>query len=321
MISTPGYADVATDFSGLNKLKNMAGQDSDKALGETARQFESLFIQMALKSMRQASAGQQGIFDSEQSKSYRDMYDQQLAVELAKTGKFGLAKGIVQQLGPEHHAGGSVKEGKTLTSYRLTPVYLVHSPSSGLTGVDSRSADQNEELINHHNGMGRPMQRGSAPVNFDSPDDFVRSLLPHAKEAARTLGVDPKVLIAQAAMESGWGRHVIPNPNGMPSHNLFGIKADPGWDGKKVSVQTLEYVDGMAVRKKAAFRAYDNYAQSFSDYVAFLKENPRYGEALQHGGNAERFIHGLQKAGYATDPSYAQKIISLYRHHDAFEIS
>lgn len=320
MITTPGLADVSTDFSGLNKLKNMAGQDSEKALGETARQFESLFIQMALKSMRQASAGQQGIFDSEQSKSYRDMYDQQLAVELAKTGRFGLAKGIVRQLGPQQKEGASSLDGRTLTSYRMTPVYLIHTPAAGGASSATGAMMEDGAFIGPASERTQGMQRGSTPVSFDSPDEFVQSLLPHAREAARSLGVDPRVLLAQAALESGWGRHVIPNPNGTPSHNLFGIKADSGWEGRKVSVQTLEYENGTAVRKKAAFRAYDSYAQSFSDYAAFLKENPRYGDALRHGGSAERFLHGLQRAGYATDPAYAHKIMSLYQKHDAFDL-
>jgi flagellar protein FlgJ len=136
----------------------------------------------------------------------------------------------------------------------------------------------------------------------------VRALWPHAQRAAGELGVSPQALVAQAALETGWGRAVIQHNDGRSSHNLFGIKADARWGGEQVHVSSLEYVDGTVVRQRAAFRAYDSYADSFSDYVDFLKSNPRYGNALNHAHDPVAFTQALQRAGYATDPEYAQKI-------------
>src|SRR3569832_1733952 len=142
-------------------------------------------------------------------------------------------------------------------------------------------------------------------------EEFVAAMWPAAQASARELGVDPRVLIAQAALETGWGRAVMQHGDGRSSHNLFGIKADNNWSGASVNVATLEYRDGLAAKERANFRSYDSYEQSFADYVDFIKSQPRYREALAHGGDARRYLSELQSAGYATDPRYADKIGSI----------
>ena len=141
---------------------------------------------------------------------------------------------------------------------------------------------------------------------------FISQLLPYAQHAAKELGVDANVLIAQAALETGWGQSVIKDSQDENSFNLFNIKADKSWQGKQTRVSTMEYEGGVAKTELAGFRTYASYKQSFDDYVNFIKSNPRYSEALKHASNAERYVRELQKAGYATDPHYAEKIMSIY---------
>jgi len=144
--------------------------------------------------------------------------------------------------------------------------------------------------------------------SIDSPQEFVRRLYPLAERAAERIGVDPRMLLAQSALETGWGRRMIAKPDGASTHNLFGIKADERWSGARASVNTTEYEDGVVRMEKAAFRSYDSYEDSFNDYVDFLEGNPRYREALDNSHDAESFARHLQEAGYATDPVYARKL-------------
>ncbi len=148
----------------------------------------------------------------------------------------------------------------------------------------------------------------SSPAGFSSPSDFVRQVWPHAQRAGRELGVDPRVLVAQTALETGWGRAVIQHGDGRSANNLFGIKADAGWDGERVARQTMEFRAGVMVRERAEFRAYESIAASFDDYVSFIKSNPRYEEALAASQDGAQWSRELQRAGYATDPDYARKI-------------
>jgi flagellar protein FlgJ len=143
-----------------------------------------------------------------------------------------------------------------------------------------------------------------------SPEDFLRAFRPLAERAARRLGVQPDVLLAQAALETGWGQHVTRGRQG-PSNNLFNIKAGPDWPGARVAVATVEYRDGVAVREHAEFRAYESVEGSFDDYVDFIESNPRYRRALERAADGEHYLRELQDAGYATDPAYADKILSI----------
>ncbi len=290
MSNSISQADVYADFNGLAQLKAKAGGDNAEqqgALEEVARQFETIFLKMMLKSMRDTVPDSE-LIDGEKTKFYQSMYDDQISLDLSKRGNLGLADMIVQQLG----GSASNKEkidGQGLADYRDVAVQKI-------AGALQESSIKT---------------RTSKAEKIESPSDFIRQMWPQAQQAAKELGVDAKVLLAQSALETGWGKHVMHNKEGQNSHNLFGIKASHGWDGKTVSLQTVEYNNGVAAKQQANFRAYDSYQDSFSDYVQFLKQNPRYQQALEKVDSNEGFIKGLQKAGYATDPTYAKKIISI----------
>ncbi len=301
MLKQAGLADVYTDFKGTQELRNQAKKDPKAALKETARQFESVFIQMAMKSMRQATT-KTGLMDNNQSEMYQDMHDQQLAVELGKNSRLGIADMLVRQLGGGAAPGNGLS-GKTLSDYRQTALQRPF-----------RQVSAQEAQANAAGRTGSGSANGTAP--FDSQDQFVAALWPHAQEAAAEIGVDPKLLVAQAALETGWGKSL---QNRAGGNNLFGIKADRRWDGSRVTASTLEYVDGVATRGRAAFRSYESYGDSFKDYVSFLKNNPRYRDALSNAQNPRQFMAGLQKAGYATDPAYARKVLAIYERNDAFD--
>ncbi len=286
-------ANLYTDFKQLADLKRQAQQNSDQALEKVAKQFEAVFLQMMLKQMRQASMGDP-IFNSNGLEFYRDMHDQQLAMQLSDQGSIGIAALIVRQLQPTNRFSGSTQ--KSVADYQRRPLSSIP--------VSAHPEDKAGKMI-------KPTDN-TPPDRFASPQQFVKTLLPEARKAAQTLGIDPKLLIAQAALETGWGKKIIHHPDGRSSHNLFNIKAGRAWSGGRVNVGTLEYVDGVAVKKQADFRAYDNYRQSFADYVALLQQ-PRYREALDKADNPKAYLEALQQAGYATDPDYADKILSIYQ--------
>jgi flagellar protein FlgJ len=277
---------LVSDIAGLDRLKAKARQDQSAALSEVADQFESLLVSMMVKSMRQASLGE-GLLDSRQSLFYRDMLDQQLTAHLAEKG-IGLAEVIERQLGGK--ASGETLPGRDAADYLAARV-----PQAAAVSVATEPADR---------------EVSAEPV-LDSPSRFVERLMPWAREAAAELGIAPEALLAQAALETGWGRSVIHGSGGGNSHNLFGIKADPRWDGDRVVVSTLEYMDGVAVRRKDPFRAYSSYRDSFRDYVDFLRGGSRYREALQQTGDPRAYFAALQSAGYATDPDYSDKVLRV----------
>lgn len=275
-------AQVYTDFSGLDALRSKAREDKQAALDEVSRQFESLFMQMMLKSMRQASFGG-GLFDSKQTEFYRDMYDQQMAIELSNQQGMGLADMLKRQLGGDRLPGRS---GLQVEDYFGQPV---------ITAVSAEASEVDVTANTDKVDLG------------DTPEAFIEALWPAASEAASELELAPEALIAQAALETGWGRHVIGSARGS-SHNLFGIKADQRWPGDRVAVSTLEYRDGVALKTRADFRSYASYRESFADYVAFVGGNPRYADAMAASGDSRAYFRELQRAGYATDPAYAEKI-------------
>ncbi|WP_434130653.1 flagellar assembly peptidoglycan hydrolase FlgJ [Methylocaldum sp. GT1BB] len=319
MIKQTGMADVYTDFNGTARLRNQAKHDPKAALNETARQFESLFIQMALKSMREAVPNG-GLTDGKQSQMFRDMYDQQLAVELGKRSSLGFSDMLVRQLGGEK-SSGEAKPGMGLDDYRGNALLRIDKGSSEHATAENSKSDYGNgaRMSDKARVQPRSAQSDSRTGAFANPEEFVNALWPHAQEAAAELGVDPKLLLAQAALETGWGKSMAARGNDGHSHNLFGIKADRHWSGRHMTARTLEYADGIAVRNRAAFRAYDDYAESFRDYVQFLKTNPRYATALEHADNPRQFMASLQKAGYATDPDYARKVLSIYEENRALE--
>lgn len=295
--------DVYTDFAGLAQLRLNGQSNPDETLRAAGRQFESLFIQMMLKSMRDASPGDSLLGGHEQD-TYRDMFDKQISLTLAAKGSLGLAEAMVRQLGQR----APVSPGAAHSDADA------QSPSLGRAGASPSSMPSTSGTAN------MPLPPASVNVSttqdderrgFATREEFVAAMWPAAQASARELGVDPRVLIAQAALETGWGRAVMQHGDGRSSHNLFGIKAGNNWSGASVNVATLEYRDGLAAKERANFRSYDSYEQSFADYVDFIKSQPRYREALAHGGDAKRYLSGLQSAGYATDPRYADKIGSI----------
>ena len=267
----PSNINFFADFQGLAALKTDAKQQAPAALKEAARQFESLFTQMLLKSMREAnkSFGEDSLFGSDQGEMYQDMFDDQIAMQLSKGKGLGLADMLVRQL------------------------------QGGVQGTEKASAP-----------AASTPPASSQPLTT-SKDDFISKLRPHAEQAARELGVDPNALLAQAALETGWGRSVPCNVQGDCSFNLFGIKAGSQWSGATVNVPTIEFEDGIPVRKVDRFRAYDSPADSFRDYAALIRDSSRYASARGAGDNVEAFATALQQGGYATDPHYAQKIAAV----------
>ncbi len=298
MLSTPASstASVYNDFSEFSKVNNQAKTDSPAALQKVAKQFEALFLNNILKGMRSAKLAE-GAFDSDQSKTYNEMYDQQLSVHLSGKPGVGLADLIVKQLSPK----GENPNPTSLEEYLNDPVSLVRTPDGKIfNGYD----DDGKNEMPFKNGRSVPIQ---------SAVDFVRQLQPFAEQAAKGLGIDPNALLAQAALESGWGNSVIKNSDGSSSYNLFNIKADRSWRGKEAQVSTLEFDQGIPRRMNAGFRAYSSFQESFHDYVNFIKNNPRYDSALSKVGNTEQYMRELQRAGYATDPSYAAKVMHIYK--------
>lgn len=280
------HSDVYTDFKGLAELRGRADDNSEETLRKVAGQFEALFIQMMLKSMRDAGLGE-GLMDSEHTKTYQSMYDQQLAIDMSKKQGLGLAEMMVRQLrradtaAPESDDQPRAVPLDLDTQRRVTRAQQMPVPQIPAEQRDWRPASQ---------------------------ENFVRELWPHAQHAARELGTRPEALIAQAALETGWGRHMIRGADGQNSFNLFGIKADARWQGDRAVTETVEFRDGLMRRERATFRAYPSLAESFADYADFLKANPRYREALEAGNDAPAFVRALSAAGYATDPNYSNKI-------------
>ena len=282
-------AGIYTDFSGLAELKSGARKQSPQARKEVARQFEAMFIQIMLKSMRDAgSLGEGG--ESEEVRFYQQMFDQKIALDLANNKGMGLAKVFERQLGNETQR--TADDDLSLLSRRPFNVRQA-----------AELPNTNNESLEQPAAAEKPQYRWSP----ESPEEFIRDLWPVAERVAGKLRIRPEVLVAQAALETGWGKKMPDGVQGS-SMNLFGIKADPGWKGQKVSVPTLEYREHVAVKEQASFRAYESTEKSMEDYVAFLKNNPRYETALKHSHDPQRFLQELQEAGYATDPRYAEKI-------------
>ncbi len=291
VLTTPTY----TDFRGLAEMRARAEVDPNASLRQVAKQFESIFIQMMLKSMRDASMGDD-IFDSDQSRLYRDMFDKQIALDMASSKGIGIAETLVRQLGRQ----------RTLTATQGTAATVSVTTGSDNTSVNTEAADSSIPV--------KQQQAVAAEkTTFSSAEEFRQYLMPHARKAAAELGVSPQLLISQAALETGWGKAIARHADGRSSYNLFNIKADHRWQGDRLIKSTLEYDNGVAKYEKASFRSYRSYADSFNDYVNFLRQNGRYADALQQQGDDQAFIKQLHKAGYATDPDYADKVMNIYQ--------
>ena len=295
----------AVDLEGLGELRRRAQRDDPRALADVAVQFEALFIGMMLESARSASLGS-GLFDGGETEQYLALMDRQVALELARQGGFGFGKLLTQQLG-EREAVRPVPP--TTTGVRPPEAPTADDvPASGTAAFPSALPASLASL-----GGAAPTDASAEPT----PAQFVTALLPEAQAAAAALGVEPRLLLAQAALETGWGR-AAPQRDGEPAHNLFGIKAGASWSGAAVEHWTLEHEGGVTAPQRERFRAYGDTAESFADYVGLISTARRYADALSQAGDPEGYARAMTKAGYATDPNYADKWLAIY-HGDRLE--
>lgn len=288
-----------TDLSGFSALRQQAQTDSKAALPIVAKQFESIFTQMVLKSMREANYGDQ-LFDSQAGDAWQGLFDQQLSVSLSSKGHgLGIADMLVRQLGG--HAAGTAA---------ALPGQPTAAGDSGQPAAPRLQDNWEKRLGAVVDAVSSATASASKWVPGDAVD-FVRQLAPYAKKAAEKLGVSLRAVLAQAALETQWGKHMPTHADGSSSNNLFGIKAGSSWDGGRVNVPTLEFEDGVAVKRHAHFRAYESPQQSFDDYARLISDNPRYAAALGKGDDVLGFARGLISGSYATDPAYASKIAAI----------
>jgi flagellar protein FlgJ len=356
----------ALDLNGLNAIRQQSretdGEAKQAALKEAAQQFEAIFMRMLLTSMRKAQEvlESDSPFNSQSTKFYRDMHDQQMAVELSSNGSLGLTDLIVRQLGGDtgdfkpssvlRNDANLVKSNsvnstsnnpdKDSQQNSLVEKMLadkstikpdidipfagnfqasVNTPSNEVAALtinnvssltNKQLAKNNAQVFSQH-GVNNPT--ATSGHKFNEPKDFVSALIKPAQKVQQKLGVPFEVVIAQAALETGWGQKIIKDQHGDSSNNLFNIKADSRWAGDKVTKDTLEFEQGAMIKKAEPFRMYQTLSDSVDDYIHFLSNSERYQDALQKSNNVEHFLHGLQKAGYATDPQYADKIIGTLK--------
>lgn len=284
-------ASAAWDAQSLNELKAKAGQDPQANLRPVARQVEGMFVQMMLKSMREALP-KDGLFSSDQTRLYTSMYDQQIAQQMTAGKGLGLAEEMVKQMQTQKEPPATV--GQVPMKFDLQTV----------------TSFQNDALTQMvRKALPKTPGGSDAPLSGDSKDFLAKLALP-AQVASEQSGIPHHLILAQAALESGWGQRQIRRENGEPSYNLFGVKASGNWKGPVTEITTTEYENGEAKKVKAKFRVYGSYLEALSDYVGLLTRNPRYA-AVTNASTAEQGALALQNAGYATDPQYARKLTNM----------
>ncbi|WP_342321101.1 flagellar assembly peptidoglycan hydrolase FlgJ [Kosakonia sp. BYX6] len=286
---------AAWDAQSLNDLKSKAGQDPSANLRPVARQVEGMFVQMMLKSMREALP-KDGIFSSDSTRLYTSMYDQQIAQQMTAGKGLGLADMMVKQM------AGDQAPVDPADQMQQVPMKF---PLETVTTYQNQALTQ---LV--RKAIPKvPDENSDEPLTGDSKDFLAQLSLP-ARLASQQSGVPHHLILAQAALESGWGQRQIPRENGEPSFNIFGVKATSDWKGPTTEITTTEYENGEAVKVKAKFRVYSSYLEALSDYVGMLTRNKRYA-AVTSAATAEQGAQALQNAGYATDPHYARKLTSM----------
>lgn len=310
--SLNGLADspgLAIDANSLNNLRTMSkDSNSEEALKGAAKQFEAIFVNMLMKSMREATPSESP-FDSEQSKMFLSMLDQEMSQKLSERG-IGLAEVLVKQL--------SQNKGYTREEMEA------HDKEKGVLAPPERASLRSIHIEKYYQTPPRPTNEVTTGDMLDKPSQDAKEQPAHveafrqkftgaAQAASRETGIPANFILAHAALETGWGKKEITTANGASSHNVFGIKAGSQWRGKVVEAQTTEYVDGAARQQTEKFRAYDSYTDAFRDYANLLGSNKRYQEVIANAKDAGGFAIGLQRAGYATDPQYAQKLTRIIR--------
>jgi|SRR5450830_174091 len=286
---------LAIDANGLNNLKLAAKEQSPEAIKQVAKQFESVFVNMMLKSMREALP-QDDTFDSEQTRTYTSMLDQQLSQTLASKG-IGLADVLAKQLSKTGY-GSPIQQDNTAPDQSPANVSPGNLNQSNLSPSNLSPANVSPANVT-------PVTNATEPSKVTT---FKNKLSDAAAEASQQTGIPANFILGQAGLESGWGKHEIKDARGQNSYNLFGIKANANWKGKVVEARTTEYVHGEKQTKIEKFRAYDSYADAFKDFGNLMANNPRYSNVLNHLNNATNYAQAIQNAGYATDPKYALKL-------------
>ena len=290
MTDTQSLMNAAYDSRSLNNLKREAAADPKGKALQVAKQVEGMFVQMMLKSMREALP-QDGIFSSDSTKMYTSMYDQQIAQEIGKRG-LGMADLIVKQMQPAQEPD----ETAGTVPMKLDNSFIYSNlPSSQLEQMVRKAVPR------------LPVSPSSFPTDSN---DFIAQLSQPAQAASQQSGIPHHLILAQAALESGWGQRQILTRDGKPSYNVFGIKASGDWKGATTDIMTTEYEGGVAKKVRATFRVYGSYMEALSDYVKLLSNNPRYA-AVANAATPEQGARALQAAGYATDPKYAQKLVGM----------
>lgn len=311
-VSTDLSNKFALDVKDMGNLKQSARANDPAALKTAATQFEAMFVNMMMKSMREATP-QDGLTDSQTTKTFTSMLDQQTSQNIAKRG-IGLSDMLVRQLsrstqqqalaiGNDATAAATAAGDGSFGGLASLMDARLQRAIAAAGGAGTASVDDNSAVPATTTGSGS-----------DHVRKFQQKLGAAAEEASRSSGIPAKFMLGQAALESGWGKREIKGRDGSNSHNLFGIKASADWKGKVVEATTTEYVNGKAQTRVERFRAYDSYADSFKDYAKLIATNPRYEKVMASAGDATRFAQGLQKAGYATDPHYATKLASIIKH-------
>jgi peptidoglycan hydrolase FlgJ len=262
-----------TDLNGLAALKR--DPTSPQAIEGVAAQVEALFLQMMLKSMRDATASDDP--DSNEMGMYQDMFDKQVALSISQHDDLGIGALLKRQL-----------SGKTAPA----------APKQAAAGISDAA-------------WAAPASAGAAAAMEQTPAQFINHVMPSIRRAAAALGVNPQGLLAQAALETGWGRRMPRNADGSSSLNLFGIKAGDEWTGARATADTVEFNDGVATPRRSVFRSYGSIEESVSDFANLLKNSPRYRQAIAGGADPQHYIDGIGKAGYATDPDYANKLSQI----------
>ncbi|EMI5489877.1 flagellar assembly peptidoglycan hydrolase FlgJ [Providencia stuartii] len=287
---------AAFDLQSLNGLKRELTDSPEKGLRQVTQQLEATFVQMMLKSMRDALP-QDGLFSSDQTRMLTSMYDQQIAQDLSQKG-LGFGEMMYNQLKMQ---GNTSPLEQPMKPFSMEDRLIDSLSNQAMAQIVRRFAPLGDALSS-------PMQKVKS-LSLNS-QNFISQLIEPAKAASQKSGISHLLVLAQAALESGWGRREILTAEGKSSHNLFGIKAGKNWQGPTTNIMTTEVINGKSIKMRDDFRVYGSYEEAIADYINLLTENPRYRD-VKHAQSPEVAARRLHQAGYATDPNYSDKLISL----------
>ncbi len=330
------------DLNSLNSLRTSAQSSERQALKAAVKEFEAYFLNLLLKNMREANKiiGEDNPLSSDDVEFFNQMHDEQLAVELSRSSQFGIGDMLFKQLSANLPSDSNKSGDKNLTlAVEQIPRthFSVRDPM--ISSLLQDRLTKNQMPLNHsismvnektsNNNLSNESESKSeqtnlienASIQFDSKESFIETIKEYAIAAASKIGVHPGVLIAQAALETGWGNSRIKNTQGEESFNLFGIKADHRWEGDKVNSMTLEFEQGIPKKLNQTFRSYNSFAESFNDYIEFIESNGRYHEALEKTDSPKDYLDAIQSGGYATDPNYADKVHNIFIRENLFQIN